>query len=270
MEAAQKTRRNESGSGRRKSLPHEHTDLAVPLRIHFMCSAKPAAQLALRQLIDRYGQNDIAEASYVVAIGGDGAALKALHAVLPTAGKPVFAMRLADSVGALGNLFRLSDLPERLRFARSVSMRPLKAEIERVTGDIVAVFGINEIVVTRQRLQAAKLHVRMGETQTSRRVTGDGLLVATPIGSTGYNRSAGGPILQLGSSLLALTKIAIHESSDWSNTVLNDQVLIDIEVEDPTYRPVRVETNMQEVLEISRVKISSRYDHALTLLLEDR
>lgn len=269
MESSQ-IRRNESRSGRRGILSHEQTGLAVPFKIHFMCSGKPAAQLALRQLIERYGQNDITKASYVVAIGGDGTALKALHAMLPTAGKPVFAMRLPESVGALGNTFRLSDLPERMRSARSISMRPLKAEVERVTGDIVAVFGINEIVVTRQRLQAAKLHVRTGETETSRKVTGDGLLVATPIGSTGYNRSAGGPILPLGSRLLALTKIAIHEPSDWSNTVLNDQVIIDIEVEDPTYRPVRVETNIHEVLEISRVKISSSYDHALTLLLEDR
>jgi NAD+ kinase len=84
-------------------------------RIHFMGSAKPAAQQAVDQLIDRYGQSDFAVANYLVAIGGDGTALRGMHAALSTATKAVFAMRLPGSWGALGNSFHLEKLPERLQ-----------------------------------------------------------------------------------------------------------------------------------------------------------
>ena len=237
------------------------------MRIHFLGSAKPAAQRAVQLLVARYGQSAIEEATHIVAIGGDGTALNALHAVRPT-GRPVFAMRLPESVGALGNPFDPLGLPERLTSARKISIRPLKAEATRVAGGTATIFGINEIVVSRQRLQAAKLHVTMGETERCRKLIGDGLLVCTSIGSTGYNRSAGGPRLPQGSQLLAVTGLAVHHSSDWSNTVLNDQHIVDIEVVDHAYRQVRVETNMEDVPGISRVRISSCRHSALTLLLE--
>jgi NAD+ kinase len=240
------------------------------MRIHFIGSAKPAAQQPVQQLIDRYGQSDLAEADYVVPVGGDGTTLSALYAVLRLARQPVFAMRLPDSVGALGNAFDYSNLQERLEAARRVSVRPLKAEITCVTGSAVTVFGINEIAVTRLRLQAAKLCLRIGETERPSTVIGDGLLIATPVGSTGYNRSAGGPILPLRSDLLALTGLAVHRRSDWCNTVLDDRATIDIEVIDPIRRPVRIETSAQEVRDISRAEVSCSHDRRLTLLLEGR
>jgi NAD+ kinase len=101
-------------------------------------------------------------------------------------------------------------------------------------------------------------------------LVGDGLLIATPIGSTGYNRSAGGSTLPLTSNLLALTGVAVHRPSDWSNTVLDDQAIFDIEVIDSQYRPVRVETSFQEVRQVHRIKISCDRDSLLTLLLEDQ
>jgi NAD+ kinase len=133
-------------------------DRSVPLHtnIHFLGSGRATTQQAAQQLISRYGQCDIAAASYIVAIGGDGTALRALQAALPTAGKPVFAMRLPGSVGALGNAFDLANLDERLQAARRISIRPLKAEATLVAGGTVTALGINEIVVSRQALQAAK------------------------------------------------------------------------------------------------------------------
>jgi len=239
----------------------------VHMKIYFMGSAKPTARRTVQQLIEIYGQSDLAEAAYVVAIGGDGTTLKALHSVLAMAGTPVFAMRLPESVGALGNVLSLTDLPDRLKSARRVPIRPLKAEIERVTGDATAAFGFNEIVVTRQRLQSAKLNVRIDEAGLLRKFTGDGLLVATPIGSAGYNRSAGGSILPLDSGLMTLTGIAVHVPSEWTNSILSDGSTVDIEVIDPVNRPVRVETSFREVTEISRIRISSSPDQALLLFV---
>ena len=246
-------------------IPASDTISEVHMKIHFMGSAKPTAQRTVQQLIEIYGQSDLAEAAYVVAIGGDGTTLKALSSVPATVGTPVFAMRLPESVGALGNVLSVTDLPGRLKSARRVLVRPLKAEIERVTGEATAAFGFNEIVVTRQRLQSARLNVRVGEAGLLRKLTGDGLLLATPIGSAGYNRSAGGSILPPDSGLMTLTGIAVHVPSDWTNTILSDGVTVDIEVVDPVNRPVRVETSFREVTETSRIKISSSPDQALLL-----
>lgn len=108
-----------------------------------------------------YGQCGICDAEYVVTVGGDGTTLKALHAVLPFAEKPVFSMRLGGSIGFLGNRFDLANLRDRLKSARKIFIRPLKAEVQDVSGRGTTIFGINEIVLTRQRLGAAKLSVTL-------------------------------------------------------------------------------------------------------------
>jgi NAD+ kinase len=238
------------------------------MKIHFTGSAKSAAQHTVQQFIERYGQNDLASAAYVVTIGGDGTALNALCSVMATPATAVFAMRLPGSVGALANVLSLTDLPERLTSAKPVTLRPLKAEIERLNGDVTATFGFNEIVVSRMRLQLAKLTVHVADTDHFQSIAGDGLMVVTPIGSKGYNRSAGGSTLQLDSGSLLLTGIAVRAPTDWTNAVLSDRVVFEIEVVDPSFHPVRVETSSQEVLGISRLKISLSPQHAALLLLE--
>jgi NAD+ kinase len=132
------------------------------------------------------------------------------------------------------------------------------------------VFGINEIVLTRERLEAAKLRVSLNGTKQPVDVIGDGLLIATPIGSTGYNRSAGGSVLPIDSSLLALTGLAIHHACDWTNAVVSESTLIEITVTDSDYRPVRLETNMQELTDVRYVRVSCAVQPVLTLLLEPR
>ena len=99
-------------------------------------------------------------------------------------------------------------------------------------------------------------------------IVGDGLLVATPIGSTGYNRSAGGPVLPRELSLLALTGLAVHRRSDWSNTIVSNSATIEVEVLEPAHRPVRLETSLQEVTDVSRVRISCDRDTDLQLLFD--
>lgn len=240
------------------------------MKIAFLASPKPTAQQMVEYLTMWYGQCSICDADYVVTIGGDGTTLKALHAVLPFSEKPVFSMRLGGSIGFLGNRFDLANLRDRLKSARKVFIRALKAEVQDVSGRGATVFGINEIVLTRQRLQAAKLSVTLNGTKQPIDVIGDGLLIATPIGSTGYNRSAGGSILPIDSSLLSLTGLAVHHACDWANAVLSDDTLIEVAVIEPEHRQVRLETNMQELTNIRLVKVSCGAAPILTLLLESR
>jgi NAD+ kinase len=238
------------------------------MKIAFLASAKPAAQQALSELVQRYGHSDLSDADYLVAIGGDGTALKALHVVLLTAPKPVFAMRVAGSLGFLANRLEVADLHHRLRMARSITLHPLKAEAEHASDANTTAFAINEVVLVRQRLEAAKLRVATTGSESPADIIGDGLLVATPIGSTGYNRSAGGPVLPQESSLLALTALAVDRRSDWSNTVVSNSATIEVEVLEPAHRPVRLETGFQEVTDVCRARISCDRDTALQLLFD--
>ena len=170
----------------------------------------------------------------------------------------------------LGNRFDLANLRDRLTSAGKIFIRPLKAEVQDVSGRFATVFGINEIALTRQRLEAAKLRVSLNGTEQPVAVIGDGLLIATPIGTTGYNRSAGGSLLPTDSSLLALTGLALHHACDWANAVVSDDKLIEITVIDPEHRPVRLETNMQELTDVRVVRIACVAQPVLTLLLEPR
>ena len=238
------------------------------MRVSFVASPKPPAQEIVSQLVRLYGQSDTRDADYIVAVGGDGTVLRALHATLEMSGKPVFAMRLDDSLGSLANRLDVAGLPERLRSARPISLKPLKAGVRDTSGRTRTIYGINEIVLLRQRLQAAKLIVTINRSEKPARLTGDGFLVSTPIGSSGYNRSAGGPILPLGSSLIALTGLALLRDSNWANVVINDTAILDVAVLDPEYRPVRVETNLEEFPNLSEARISCFHDANMILLFD--
>ena len=238
------------------------------MKICFAASPRPAAQDFLQQLADRYGQCDLPSADYVVVVGGDGTVLKALHATLATPGKPVFAMRLGGSLGVLANRLDLAGLPDRLQSARRISLRPLKAEARDTSGRGKTIFGINEIALVRQRLQAAHLTVTINRTSSLAEIVGDGLVVATPIGSTGYNHSIGGPELPLDLPLLALTGISVSRASQWADRVVDDGTIIDVTVHEPQYRPVRLETSLEEFCELAEARITSSRDVGATLLRE--
>jgi NAD+ kinase len=226
------------------------------MKIAFIESPRLGAQAALQQLRNRYGQADLSEADYIVAVGGDGTVLRALYAGLSAHGRPVFAMRGEGSLGYLCNRYAADDLHRRLVAARRLVLRPLEARID-VYGKLEqTAISFNEIVLLRQRLQAAKLIIASSVREAWPPLVGDGLLITTPVGSSGYNRSQGGPRLPLESGLLAVTGLAVHHTSDWTNVVISDREEIRVEVIDPVYRPVRLETSDFEVPDVARARIS--------------
>ena len=238
------------------------------MKICFVASPRPAAQDIVRQLADRYGQCGLPEADYVVVVGGDGTVLQALHGTLATPGKPVFAMRLGGSLGVLANRLDLAGLPDRLQSARRISLRPLRAEARDTSGRGKTIFGINEIALVRERLQAAHLTVTINRASPLPDVVGDGLVVATPIGSTGYNHSIGGPELPLDLPLLAVTGISVSRVSRWADRVVDDGMIIDVAVRDPQYRPVRLETSQEEFFQLAEARITCSRHLGATLLRE--
>ncbi len=238
------------------------------MRICFVASPRPSGAEIVRELAQRYGQYDLPNADYVVVVGGDGTLLKALHATLATPGKPVFAMRLEGSLGFRANRLDLSGLPDRLQAARRVALRLLQADARDTSGRSKTIYGVNEIVLIRQRLQAAKLTVTTDRTHTLPQLVGDGVLLATPIGSTGYNHSVGGPELPLDLPLLALTGISVSRVSHWTDLVIAHRTIIDGAVFEPEYRPVRLETTLEAFPDLAQVRITCSPDTGATLLLE--
>lgn len=238
------------------------------MKIAFLASPRPAAQAALEELTGRYGQTAAADADCIVTIGGDGTALKALHAVLSMPAKPVFAMRTESSVGFLCNPLRTNGLAERLRSTVRLELPVLQAELEETGGVRRVLFGINEIVLVRQLFQEARLDVAVDGEGDPMVITGDGLKLATPLGSTAYNRSLGGPRLPLSSSLLTLTGIAIRHPADWSHVVLSDRAILDVEVVEASHHPVRIETAIDAVPDIRRAQLFCNREREATLLFD--
>ncbi len=148
-------------------------------------------------------------------------------------------------------------------------MRPLQADAWDTSGRSKSLYGINEIVLIRQRLQAAKLTVTMDRSHTLPQLIGDGALLATLIGSTGYNHSVGGPELPLDLPLLALTGISVSRVSRWADRVIDHCTIVEVPVSEPEYRPVRrLETSLEEFSDVAEIRISCSRDLGATILLE--
>ncbi|ASJ61529.1 NAD(+)/NADH kinase [Sinorhizobium meliloti] len=238
------------------------------MKIAFRASPRPGAQGALHELSSRYGQTPAAEADFIVTLGGDGTALEALHETLAMPAKPVFAMRTDSSTGVLCNSLRVHGLIERLHAAARVELPVLQAEIEQAGGRSQVLFAINEIVLERQVFQQAKLSVAVRGNGDPMNINGDGLVLTTPIGSTGYNRTLGGPLLPLGSSLMAVTGKAIGCPLAWSPAVLSDHEILDVEVIEAAHRPVQIATTSETIPNICRARLFRSPDRTVTLLVD--
>ena len=182
-------------------------------RLAFVASASDKARAACDQLQDRYGAVAPAEADAIVALGGDGFMLRTLHAQLGH-GLPVYGMKLGR-VGFLMNRYQFDELPARIAAARPAVLHPLEMHVRQRDGTVVEALAFNEISLLRQTNQAAHIEVALnGEVKLANLIC-DGLLVATPAGSTAYNLSAHGPILPLDANVLALTPISPFRPRRW-------------------------------------------------------
>ena len=204
--------------------------------IAFIASNADEAQTAQARLARRYRGVSPDEATVIVALGGDGFMLQTLHAFMNT-GKPIYGMN-CGSVGFLMNEFREDGLDRRLDAAVTTAVHPLAMRAIDAGRHRHEAYAINEVSLLRQSYQAAKLritidgHVRMEE------LICDGILLATPTGSTAYNLSAHGPILPIYAPLLALTPISAFRPRTWRGALLPNRAVVRIEALDAEKRPV--------------------------------
>jgi NAD+ kinase len=223
-------------------------------KVAFVASATPDAQEAAAALARHYRSVAPEEADVVVALGGDGLMLQSLHRLMGT-GKPIYGMN-KGSVGFLMNDFRDDDLMERLDAAERSCVHPLLMVVRDIQGVAHTARAINEVSMLRQTYQAAKLRVSVdGQVRLSELIA-DGLLIATPAGSTAYNLSVNGPILPLNAPLLALTPISAFRPRRWRGALLPDRAQIHIDVIEPDRRPVSAVADHTEFRNVTKVDVS--------------
>ena len=222
--------------------------------IALVASSAPEAQSALRALASRYPNVPPKEADVIVALGGDGLMLQTLHKVMGAA-KPIYGMN-KGTVGFLMNDYREDSLFERLENAERSVIHPLLMVVWDMHGVAHTARAINEVSMLRQTYQAAKLRVSVDSHVRIAELIADGILVATPAGSTAYNLSVGGPILPLNAPLLALTPISAFRPRRWRGALLPDHAKIEIEVLEVENRPVSAVADHTEFRNVSRVHVS--------------
>ena len=236
-------------------------------RLALLASPTDDAQAALAALGAIHGTHAPQDADVLVALGGDGFMLQTLHRH-GSLGKPVYGMKLG-SVGFLMNHYRTDDdLQERIAAAEPAVLHPLEMLAQTESGATVGSLAYNEVSLLRQTRQAAHVAIELnGEVRLDELIC-DGVMVATPAGSTAYNFSASGPILPLGANVMALTPIAPFRPRRWRGAVLKSGTEVRFRVLDPHKRPVSATADSHEVRDVTEVLVREQRERSVTLLFD--
>ncbi|MFP7721622.1 NAD kinase [Lysobacter sp. A3-1-A15] len=235
-------------------------------RIAFLASRTGEAQRACEELVKLHGDHAPEDADMLVALGGDGFMLQTLHRH-GSLGKPVYGMKLG-TIGFLMNQQRMDRLVERLHAAEPAVLRPLEMVAQTESGATVGSLAYNEVSLLRQTRQAAHLSIELNGQVRLDELICDGVMVATPAGSTAYNFSAHGPILPLGTNVVALTPIAAFRPRRWRGAVIKADTEVRFRVLDPYKRPVSATADSHEVRDVVEVMIRESHDRTVTLLFD--
>ncbi|MFW8634135.1 NAD kinase [Cribrihabitans pelagius] len=227
----------------------------MSLRIAFLAGRTDVAQAALAALSRRYGHVAPQEADVIVALGGDGFMLRTLHSMVDHPA-PVYGMN-CGTVGFLMNTYREDGLIERLEDAEQEIINPLSMTAMDRSGETHRALAINEVSLLRAGPQAARLKISVDGRQRLAELVCDGALVSTPAGSTAYNYSAHGPILPIGSDVLALTAIAAFRPRRWRGALLPSNARVRFDVLEPEKRPVMADADSMSVADIDWVEIQT-------------
>ncbi len=234
--------------------------------IAIVASGHDEAKGAAVRLADEIATVAPEDADIIVALGGDGFMLETLHRFLKQ-GKPIFGMN-RGSVGFLMNVYEEDGLLDRLRRAEPIVLNPLHMIAHDTLGQTHEALAINEVSLLRASRFAAKLRIAIDGINRMAEMICDGVLVATPAGSTAYNLSVNGPILPLGAHVLALTPISVFRPRHWRGAILPHDTAVRIEVLSPEARPVSAVADYTEVRMVDHVVVREERSKTMTLLFD--
>jgi NAD+ kinase len=235
-------------------------------RLAFVASPGTEAQAARTALTAAYGDHSPDDADAIVALGGDGLMLQTMHQHMRS-GKPIYGMH-RGTVGFLMNEYNSGDLKQRLAAARVTVIHPLLMRTTGLQGGHHLHHAINEVSVFRQTHQAARLRIVVDDLERMSELVADGVMVATPAGSTAYNLSVGGPILPINAVLMALTPISPFRPRRWRGALLPDGARVVIEVLESEKRPVAAVADHYEARDVKRVEVVSDKSIAIKMLFD--
>ncbi len=208
------------------------------------------------------------KADILIAVGGDGFMLQQIrYMAAQEKPLPIYGIR-AGSVGFLLNHRHVGNLQEHIKEAVAIKLHPLAVQAKTTQGETVNSFAFNELSLFRNSQQAAHISIKIDGTERLHKIVCDGLLVATPAGSTAYNVACGGTILPMGADILALTPISVFRPRKWSGAILSNRATIQLKVQDPQKRPVAAAVDGQSLGAICEVEICENRKTTITLLFD--
>ena len=236
-------------------------------KLCFLNSGTPEAVEAAEMLQDRYDHVAPEKADIIVALGGDGLMLQSLHRFMDR-DVPIYGMNLG-SVGFLMNEFNENGLIERLEKAEQSCIHPLHMRATDTSNEVHEALAINEVSLLRQTHQTAKLRISIDGRERMQELICDGVLVATPAGSTAYNLSAHGPIFPINAPLLALTPLSPFRPRRWRGALLPSHAVVVIDIQNPDRRPVSATADTKEIRHAKRVEIHQDTNHSALMLFDE-
>jgi NAD+ kinase len=237
-------------------------------RLALLASATPQARESEALLRNQYEFVGLDEAEAVIVLGGDGHMLQVLHQLLEDRRDiPAYGIN-RGTIGFLMNGWNPGELIQRLERAKAFTVKPLSMTVATTGGQQFTLPAINEVSLLRETRQAAKIEVKVNGRPVIPELICDGILVATPAGSTAYNLSANGPILPLDSSLLALTPISPFRPRRWKGAILPDRYVIRLDILESNKRPVSAVADQREIRDVAWVEVALDRNRSLTLLFD--
>lgn len=238
------------------------------LKIAFISSDSPQAIAAKADLEGLYESTTAEQADILVVLGGDGFMLTVLHANLGNQ-KKIYGMN-RGTIGFLLNAFDPENLLKRLTHAETLTLFPLKMTVEDAAGKMHIAHAINEVYAFRETHQAAKLQIMINGKEQMDCLTCDGLLLATPAGSTAYNFSAHGPILPINSNLLALTPISAFRPRRWRGALIPHKQIVKLKVLEPEKRPVSAVADYLEIRDALHIQIEEDRSQPFQIMFDSK
>ena len=236
------------------------------MKIALTATDQPKAQEAHAELSKRYDIVDAIDADIIIALGGDGLMLQCLKKSMDTHQK-IFGMH-CGSVGFLMNNYSPDNLEERLTAAVENKLSPLRMTATDIEGAKQEARAINEVSLLRKSAQAAHLKIMVDDRERLSELACDGVMVATPAGSTAYNLSVHGPILPINAPLLALTPISAFRPRRWRGALLPDNAKVTSKCLDYEKRPVSAMADNFEILNVTEVDIEQDKSTELKILFD--
>ena len=236
------------------------------VKINFFSAKTKKANITLKNLKKKYKNYPMNKADVIVALGGDGTILSALHKSMKFP-KPIFGINRGE-YGFLTNTHKNIDLIKRLEKAKKTEMRVLKMLATKRNGKKIEVMAINEVALLRNSRHAAKIKVQVDNVVRIKELVCDGILLATPAGSTAYNLSARGQIIPMKSNLLALTPISPFRPRSWRGALINSNSKVTFIILDEKKRSVNVSADFKQIKDINKVEIREDRTVKLSLLFD--